>query len=281
MDKIEKKLKLISYIALIFIAIIFTLYFWTFPPSLEFSRDRETWAGFGDYIGGILSPILAFIALIALLYSIYIQSVELKHSASQLENSAKALTQQNELIKKQRTEASFFQLLNLYNEIVQQFYINYEDANYRFTEARNRQCIDYLAMQLKIQRDKSQSKLGNVDRQKLLNEAYAEFNLSHGSLLGHYFRTIIVILEFIDKSELSVNERNLYVDILRSQLSRNELMLLFYYVLYVLSRCKSNEAEIVKLTIKYRLFNHSEFSQVLIVPDEDVKLMNIAITAIN
>ena len=68
----------------------------------------DGWVAFGDYFGGILSPILAFAALIALLYSIHYQVNEFQKSTKQLEESAIALKSQNELIQQQNLEAINF-----------------------------------------------------------------------------------------------------------------------------------------------------------------------------
>src|SRR5690606_36134505 len=97
-------------------AIAVIMYSVNFGP--EISERAEEWALFGDYLGGVLNPIFALAALFALLYTIYLQSTELRNSASQLKKSADALDSQNDVLKKQSFEFTFFQLLRLYNEIV-------------------------------------------------------------------------------------------------------------------------------------------------------------------
>ncbi|HUO66649.1 MAG TPA: hypothetical protein VMV37_03885, partial [Gammaproteobacteria bacterium] len=45
------------------------LYFFTFPGGL--GPRPEAWGLFGDYLGGVLNPILAFASLIILLVTLY------------------------------------------------------------------------------------------------------------------------------------------------------------------------------------------------------------------
>ena len=84
----------------------------------SFSGDPTRWAEFGDYLGGTVSPAMAFFALVALLYTIHLQNRELSRSTEQLERSAKALNDQNEHIQRQSSESTFFSLLSLYQTAV-------------------------------------------------------------------------------------------------------------------------------------------------------------------
>lgn len=68
------------------IACVFGLYFWRFAGSL--STNREVWGQFGDYVGGVLNPLLTLASVIGLLFS-------LNQSASALRISSKTL--QNEI----------------------------------------------------------------------------------------------------------------------------------------------------------------------------------------
>ena len=51
------------------------------------SGKQSTWAEFGDYFGGVLNPILAFMAFIALLTTIELQSKELNQVVTEFKNS--------------------------------------------------------------------------------------------------------------------------------------------------------------------------------------------------
>jgi hypothetical protein len=68
----------------------------------NFSDDPERWGAFGDYVGGILNPIFAFLAFVALLLTIILQSRELELTRVELGNSAKALQDSRDIAARQR-----------------------------------------------------------------------------------------------------------------------------------------------------------------------------------
>lgn len=72
--------------AAIFIALwVFAEYQGRFIGS---SHSREEWGQIGDYFGGVLNPIFGLFGLLALLYTIHIQSRELRMSVSEMKRSA-------------------------------------------------------------------------------------------------------------------------------------------------------------------------------------------------
>ncbi|VAW73737.1 hypothetical protein MNBD_GAMMA14-2378 [hydrothermal vent metagenome] len=75
----------ITVIAVLSISLVLLLYSQYFDGDI--TSDNEKWGTFGDFIGGTLNPILSFLALIALLYTIHIQSKELKLSRRELKLS--------------------------------------------------------------------------------------------------------------------------------------------------------------------------------------------------
>ena len=66
------------------IALVVTLvsYFSIFYGGL--SETHKAWSEFGDYVGGVLGAIFAFLSLIALLYTIWVQHKELQEHRDQM-----------------------------------------------------------------------------------------------------------------------------------------------------------------------------------------------------
>jgi len=94
----------------------------------------------GDYFGGILNPILAFLSLMALLKTISIQSKELKNSREELRltreelaKSAEAQEKSAQIFEQQRFENTFFSLLETLNSSIEEFKRN----NMRYLEKYN------------------------------------------------------------------------------------------------------------------------------------------------
>lgn len=84
-----------------------------------------------------------------------------------------------------------------------------------------------------------------------------------GAELGQYFRTIYNILKLIDGNELSINKK-MYTNLLRAQLSRYELSLLFYNCLSTFG-----EEKMMPLVKKYKLLKHLEVST---LPSENIAI---------
>lgn len=66
---------------------IYLLFFW----SHKFSSDPAAWGQFGDFIGGTANPILSFITLVLLAFTLGIQNRQLNISSRELELSRKEL----------------------------------------------------------------------------------------------------------------------------------------------------------------------------------------------
>ena len=114
-------LKVIVAIAFLAVVFVLTMYFINF--SGDISKDQNKWGLFGDFIGGSLNPILAFLSLIALLFTIILQSnelkatrIELKRAAIAQEESSKAILEQNRVFLTQSFENKFFSLLDEHNK---------------------------------------------------------------------------------------------------------------------------------------------------------------------
>ena len=53
---------------------------------MDISDKPENWAAFGDFIGGVLNPLLSFAAFIGVLITVFMQQAQLKQNQKQLES---------------------------------------------------------------------------------------------------------------------------------------------------------------------------------------------------
>ncbi|WP_126454828.1 hypothetical protein [Sulfuriflexus mobilis] len=79
--------KVLIVAAIIMTSIVVIAYLSIFAGPI--AANQEKWGQFGDYIGGVLNPFIAFLALIALLHTIKIQKIELKKTITHFENESK------------------------------------------------------------------------------------------------------------------------------------------------------------------------------------------------
>ena len=82
----------------------------------------------------------------------------------------------------------------------------------------------------------AQIHLNNEKHERLIDQAYQEFYDKHQADVGHYFRNLYHIFKFVKYS--NVGDPKFYTDLIRAQLSSDELLLLFYNCLSKYGRTK-------------------------------------------
>ena len=89
---------------------IFVYWFWN-RKQINLSTDPAVWGQFGDYIGGILNPIVAFCALLWLMRSVSIQDIELSETRRALTESADAQLKQLAVMQRDQRLAALIALV--------------------------------------------------------------------------------------------------------------------------------------------------------------------------
>ncbi len=96
MEALRRSVRNSRIIVLATIALIFISYISYFGVKLDaaLSTNPGSWGEFGDYVGGILNPIIAFFAFYWLSQSVLIQKEELADTKKALQDSAQIQLQQ-------------------------------------------------------------------------------------------------------------------------------------------------------------------------------------------
>jgi len=183
---------LVQVAAVAVIVLIFVILFYIINFHEGFSIKQEDWGTFGDYVGGLLNPILSFFALLALLITIVFQSRELKLSREELEltreelkRSSDALEKQSETLKIQNFENTFFHMIDLHHNIVNG--IDLISADGKTTTGRDCFKIFYNRFKRKY-RDLSDTQ--RISQSGPIEVAYEEFLSSTQSDVSHYFSNL-------------------------------------------------------------------------------------------
>lgn len=164
--------------------------------NLSVTNDSATWGTFGDYLGGTLNPIISFLALIGLLYTIHQQAQEmqatreeLKQAAEQQRQQVEQQSRQSEIFNLQQFESTFFSLLEQHNKAVEKI-----EAESIFEELYNiyNTKLDQITM------SKPSEELSNIHAIKSIKQHYE---------LKSYFNLLFQILKFISIS-LSKNSKS-------------------------------------------------------------------------
>lgn len=243
-------MKAVRWIVLVAIAAsLFALGTFIDNFGIGYWDSLEKWAQTGDFFGGVLNPIFAFLSLILIAYTLTQNKQALIQSRKAIEQSEKALAQ-NELALKtgnrelelsrieysksvkalkeqveqfnfQRFENTFFNMLSLQSEILIELEFNNESLNLSKNpnkdSTRSRKVFGSILRWID----------GSIDESSPFDN-YDNFQVNENQIVGHYFRNLYQILKFIDESTLSNVDKVKYARILRAQLSSDEIAMLFF-----------------------------------------------------
>lgn len=220
---------------------------------------------FGDMFGAV-NALFSGLAFAGLIFTIWQQRIELrlqrqalKATQHELAGQKAQMEAQNRTLRRQNFENTFFQLLRLHNDIVNSIDLVDKDDSNRVTKGRDCFHIFYSRFRRAYKIRPKQEDARQVSVQVQLNEIYMEFYRSHSSELGHYFRSLYNIVKFVKNNE--VENKSLYTNLVRAQLSSFELLLIFYNCLSEMGREKFKP-----LTVEFHLLKHLQ-SQNLLDPN--------------
>lgn len=224
------------YIAAGFLLVLIAAYGFAFIKN-GWATTPEAWGQLGDYIGGLLNPLVAGFALMAVVVSVRLQKAELAETRRELENSRLAMQEQATTAEQQRREQRFFDFLNIYRSTTDSIQFEMETKAGSVIALQGKRAFRLL----------TQDKNGNPLRElshtfqspdqwnEYFTEPITEEKLiaiwKEGSpVLDHYFRALFTLLR---EAEPTLKEDCWrYTKLLRAQLSRDEVNLIGINLLY-------------------------------------------------
>lgn len=186
------------------------------------AASPEKYGQAGDFFGGMLNPILSFLAFMGVLYSIHLQRTDLAENEKQTQR-------QFENAERQRFETTFFQMLTVHNSIVNSLDLK-KSGN---TTAAGRDCFKVYYDRLHAAHA-AEVRKGAGDLIEKIEDGYAKFWTGERQDLGHYMRFLFNFIRIVHEAEIPRNEsdseepRKKFIRVLRSQISDYELVILFY-----------------------------------------------------
>lgn len=226
----ENKWFTITIIALILLSIL-NIILPIYKGNTASNSGYEFFGIIGDS-SGLLGTILSGLAFLLLIYTatlqkneLSLQRKELEATRTELENQKKEFQIQNQTLKRQQFENTFFNMLSLQQNIINSLEYGLKDSNkyYKSRKVFEILCIEFF---LKIKGIETDKNIKLNDKGKI-RDTYYEFK--DRIILDHYFRYLYRILKFVDENYLITDEeKEGYIDILRATLSPYELVLLYY-----------------------------------------------------
>ena len=252
-DNPDLKFRVHNYVfwAAIAISFLFCLFSVIYHYNIAWSVDvdpKEKLSQLGqrgDFFGGFMNPILTLFTFTAFIYTIALQRKELYESRIQFKRSADALASQNEAIRLQNYQASFFHLLGVHNDIVKS--IEVEDPADGHAKKSGRAAFQVIYSKVRrIYREK-RKKFPTAGDQRALIFAYGAVYREHQYELGHYMRFLYNSIRMLKDNPNSEQ----FIKLIRSQLSNQELLVLYY-------NCTVSEfgQNFKALAEEYELFNN-------------------------
>jgi Putative phage abortive infection protein len=221
----------------------------------NFLNDVGNW---GSYLQGTTASLwslagllIIFVAFLAQKQQLLLQNDQLKEQRNQfeieqqrqqseLEDQKSQFRLQLQSIKLQNFESSFFQLLNMQNQIAAGMR---DSSEYRTNDSSHIQTIEGRNCFMKWYKsfssnftDNNLQRIANVNLPNNRSDIriailfYEEFYEKYQGDLGHYFRSLYHTIKFVESSEAVVTyeEKRRYTSLVRAQLSAYELSFLFY-----------------------------------------------------
>lgn len=223
---------------------------WYAATYFEFiPSEGNKFALFGDSFGSVNALISAF-AFAGVIVAIVIQRNELRLQRKDLELQRNEFKTQNATLQLQRFENTFFNMLSLQQEIVNNLYYKETIKDYIVEDAPDpahgriqkeilvdkviqgrelfRFAFDEVNHYFELENGE-QKKVSGIRRYLYHKGLKSYCDCYTSSYFDHYFRHLYTIIKFIHKSDfLNFEEKYKYTTMVRATLSRYELIWLFY-----------------------------------------------------
>jgi hypothetical protein len=204
---------------------------------------------FGDMFGAV-NALFSGLAFATLIYTVNLQRTELKLqrkeltlTREELKGQKEQLAAQNDLLRSDAFENTFFQVLRAFTDLTNSIDIHHSGE----ASIVGRDCFNNFYRHLRVSYTRIKRANPSVSEPELILQAYSNFyDKFHGDV-GHYFRTLYNLIKLVDRSDAT--DKRFYTNLVRAQLSSQELLLLFY-------NCQTNlgSEKFYPLIEKYTLF---------------------------
>lgn len=285
-DKQPNKIRNLSFVLISGVIISFLLYAGLLI-TLTWPIDRISISSsgvFGDSFG-VLTSLFSGLAFAGLIITIVMQRDELALQRQELNLTREELSGQkaemkvqNETLQIQRFENTFFKMLEFFENCRND--IGYQYPNGTSLQGRNaieplyRLLVDHY---LSIFKQDDYYNYNSYFKEECktsvgISLEYHKFYAQNGEELGQYYRTLYNLLKLVDRADF-IPDKTIYTNLLRAQLSRYELLLLFYNSISVLGAEK-----MAPLIMKFNILKHIEKS---LLPEENIAIYEELFTQAN
>ena len=195
--------------------------------------DKDVRGTFGDQFGAV-KALFSGLAFTGLIYTIILQRRDLKLQRVEMKEQTREFKKENDTLRIQRFENTFFNMLSQFQEVVNSLSAQYKSHRTEIVvEGREIFKAAYEEMPVFIENPEGNGEfrrfkgiLNTIKNEGL--EGYVKADVPTN--FDHYFRLLYRILKFVNESKVitDFDEKYEYTAMLRALLSRYELVWLYY-----------------------------------------------------
>lgn len=186
-------MKKIILFSVFFIAVVVLAYILNFNTGKGISKSTEVWAQFGDYLGGVVNPILTFLSIVLLIKSVNLQREA--NSSLIIENKRQA-----HLDYLKNFETRFYNLIDAQRAAFENFKLSGADGE----DIKGGEGVNYLEDYILSKKDEGSSRID-------IANGVSECDVSE--LIHSSARRFYLLLKLIDE-KLSGEEKKEYYEVL-------------------------------------------------------------------
>lgn len=244
-DAIERRIQYFSIAGWVCVFLGFIFFFTGLYVYFFLNHNMEDLNLLGDFYGGSVASLWSLAALLFIFVAFLGQKqqlinqqrevrynqFELKATRLELLRQREQLQEQNATLRQQRFENTFFQLMNMHNSIVNDMDIVSEGME----NETGSDCFHIIYHEFR-RSVKLSFPSTEWESREVMERAWLDFYKRYESEIGHYIRNLYHILKFVNQSQL--DNATVYSKFVRSSLSSDELLVLFYNCHTMLGRDK-------------------------------------------
>lgn len=238
----------------IFAAILTVLciaYCWNYPKFIwkdEWSLDAERFGQFGDFFGGVIGSLIT----LASFFFLYKAFREQRLANIETRETNKKILEQNELLKKQDEQHLYWERLSQFDTHFNTLLSLYEDSlnGYQNEDKQcgrkvlNQKVASYIASTTFENSD------GYTKRVQAASSKFNGFMIKHRTLINAHMRLFYQLLVLLDTPYLEDSSKVIYLKIVRSQLTDEELILIRY-------NCLTKRGQKMQMPVfRYNILKH-------------------------
>lgn len=209
----------------------------------------------GDMFGAVNS-LFSGLAFAGLIYTIFLQKnelglqrKELEYTRDELRGQKETMQAQNKQLTLQAFEGTFFQMVRLHNELLNSIDFTSGGGDRAVKVLSGTDCFTSAWNRYKRYFKENADNEEKEIRKEQIEIAYGKLWSTYEQEFGHYYRSLYNVIKFVHNSD--VEGKKLYTNIVRAQLSAQELIIMLYNGIY------HSDSKFIPLIEEYSLLKHT------------------------